>query len=1683
MQQYYSNKHSGGWVCLRGSIIASIVLLYFNSGGAGQAFETVNEDWFDAGQEWYQLVVNQDGVYEVDVQELTQAGFPSDQVDADRLRLYHRGEQIPVEIEKNAAGTTLQPGDKIRFVGRRNTSENELWAYGYDEDNQSSSWFSNYTDNSYYWFTWSETGTGKRFEEYDEPLVEATLEGYRDTVHVERENTGYFLGYGPEAELPVITEAEGFYWQEINLRNQNRVNRQVDVDSPGLLLSDSLITFRAQFAARSVGDRTVRLDVLHDRGGQISYHPLGQNSWSGQQMESVSGTLAPGRLIELDELDIRLSIFNDNSNRSSTNTIFLDWLEVTYYREFSFDGSGNQYFFSTAVDGNSSIKFSDEFSSGETVRVYNESTGLTFHGREDGTRRGFFNPVPSPEPQNYAAVRGEDYRSVPAIQRYTEPEDLFSETNSGEYLIITRSVFMEEAERYAEYRSRRNDFESKVVDAADIYNQFGYGAPKPIAIRRFLFYAMDNWQHPPEYVFILADASQQFRNSPIREYEIPSFGHPASDSWFSMNYLGGDDWRIRIPVGRLTARDPAEITDYLDKVQQYEADRATLERWEKRVALLSGGAVRDEDDGEQQRLYNINRELAQAAANSQIAADTVLFRKEGEQPLDGTSRRELTNVIDDGTVLLQFFGHSSPDSWDLLTDNPENFNNHGRSTVVLSLGCYSGLFTESQDRIISEEFVYAENAAVAYIGGTGRGYISSLSRYSEFFYDAVFQEQVHYLGDINRRTVDRMLARSTIPDDRDLALMQNTMLLGDPAIELTFPDKPDYTFDADAVQVEPDPTNLADSTMEVNVSIRNLGVRTDQRVDVQLRHTTPEQQQSDYYQPLDPVARTGSVTFDLPLTEDDAGRHDFEFRIDPELLLDEFSRANNELEANHQVFSTGLDILHPLDEAILTERTPEFYVSSPTAADGQTYEFQLDTTATFFAPLQPTDVVQSDSLTVPWQPDMELEHGKTYWWRGRVDRPDAEDNWRQASFYVDTTLTGNWWHQNKDHFSENETSPSMRYDDRVQEFSFEPVNMEISASTNSWTHSRQTENHDFPASIFVNGVEFARLNISFHVMVIDGNTGEITLDQHYDLHAGQFTNPGAESRQAFINAINNINEGDYVVMRVRNFRLIQPTSRLMDQELMDVIRSVGGFKAGGGVDGESPTQLQTTDGYILFGRKGAEDPDEVSEYIQRTGKMEADTVFTFNEPVGEMSSPRIGPARQWDELVMEADHANPNSSVFVDIYGQRGMRDEPEYIHTAGGFEDSVTVDLQDISAREYPYLKMTARFADESRQSTPQMDNWKIRYEPVPELALDPNEIYVKSDSIEEGYSYDFGMKLRNIGFTPADKAVVAFTGIFDGEVRELSRDTVKTIDPGETRFVDTSVETLGRIGTHRLQVEITEDYPDLYRYNNLYSHEFEVISDTTAPRLEVFVDNQFLPPVSRPITEIDHPDLPFVSAEPVIDIYWEDPNPYIRMEDSTLFEIELFGGDDESNPRVYDASSPEVTFEPAEPEKGTKNEAYVQFRPNLSEAADSVYTMRVTARDQSFNTAEGDDGFLMSFRVSNQSDIQSFYPYPNPMSNFTTFAFNLQGHTPEQVDDLRLRIFTPSGQPVRTFDLLNEDYKLESGRLEIGWNKLRWDGRDEDGHRLANGVYLYHVHFRADGERIPVNNDQSVERLVIIR
>ena len=86
----------------------------------------------------------------------------------------------------------------------------------------------------------------------------------------------------------------------------------------------------------------------------------------------------------------------------------------------------------------------------------------------------------------------------------------------------------------------------------------------------------------------------------------------------------------------------------------------------------------------------------------------------------------------------------------------------------------------------------------------------------------------------------------------------------------------------------------------------------------------------------------------------------------------------------------------------------------------------------------------------------------------------------------------------------------------------------------------------------------------------------------------------------------------------------------------------------------------------------------------------------------------------------------------------------------------------------------------------------------------------------------------------------------------------------------------------------------------------------------------------------------------------------------------------------------------------------------------------------------------------------------YPNPFTSKTRFVFTLTGT--DVPDEMIIQIMTISGKVVRE---ITED---EIGSIRIGRNitEYAWDGKDEFGDPLANGVYLYRAKIQLNGEEV---------------
>jgi hypothetical protein len=118
----------------------------------------------------------------------------------------------------------------------------------------------------------------------------------------------------------------------------------------------------------------------------------------------------------------------------------------------------------------------------------------------------------------------------------------------------------------------------------------------------------------------------------------------------------------------------------------------------------------------------------------------------------------------------------------------------------------------------------------------------------------------------------------------------------------------------------------------------------------------------------------------------------------------------------------------------------------------------------------------------------------------------------------------------------------------------------------------------------------------------------------------------------------------------------------------------------------------------------------------------ADYGFTRFLSDGSFDSPVIGPADKWENLYYDIkNELNPlNDSISVSIYGlDENMSNDMLLVEKVGEMDFALT----EISSEEFPYLKLRFFCQDDIDRTMAQLDYWRITYQGIPELAVNPNK------------------------------------------------------------------------------------------------------------------------------------------------------------------------------------------------------------------------------------------------------------------------------------------------------------------------------------------------------------------------
>jgi len=147
----------------------------------------------------------------------------------------------------------------------------------------------------------------------------------------------------------------------------------------------------------------------------------------------------------------------------------------------------------------------------------------------------------------------------------------------------------------------------------------------------------------------------------------------------------------------------------------------------------------------------------------------------------------------------------------------------------------------------------------------------------------------------------------------------------------------------------------------------------------------------------------------------------------------------------------------------------------------------------------------------------------------------------------------------------------------------------------------------------------------------------------------------------------------------------------------------------------------------------------------------------------------------------------------------------------------------------------------------------------------------------------------------------------------------------------------------------------------------------------------------------------------------------------------------------------------------KGSFSTPVTLYAPN---EGDSTYTLTVEAADNFLNRSSDSVKVVVGSELDLK--VKNLVNYPNPFKDDTQFTFELT-----QSADAEIKIYTVAGRLIRS---------LRPGILSAGYNQVYWDGKDADGDRLANGVYLYKISAKAMKSGSEVSA-KEFGRLVVMR
>lgn len=751
----------------------------------------------DYGQPYVRIAVTTKGLQTVSSTFLSAKGLPIiTDANKNKLHLYHRGKEVDI-ISVNPGSV----GYDIVFYGEPNDGALDSLLFR-PITARTNIYHSLYTNQGSYMLTLRESDPDKPFaESYTETGDVTTPEPY----HLQTDVKAYTGHFSQSVALSSPSFLESYYldgkgWTDtMRVAGQTseqkgifRMNFKNRVYVPSLLPKLDLMVYGRSGTSHSVnvsvgkdynslrlGTNLAGFSDFTTKKGSFQIVFPEQNSGSADINTDGSGVI-----------QLR-STFPANSNDSYSMTYY----RLTYPQSFDMTGLNTAYF--NLLPASGGLSRVEVPNSPGQERVFDltdkdkpKEIKFTSGGLLNLTiRRSAGQSMPILVTNQFNTIGAGQITSL-TFKKY--------DASASNYIVVTFASLLSSAQTYADFRKSTvgGGYNTLVVNVQDIYNQFNYGETSPLALRRFFDHMIQgSTENRKKHIFLIGKSlsypsGYEKLVKDTDPNDLPTLGYPGSD-FLLVEGLGGDAQDVQsISIGRLPVTTANQVSDYLDKVKEYELASKNGDTWLKEVLHLSGGKTDNE-------ITDFQGYLSTIAGKATSAGKTVTPSAK-PSITDTPIVNSVITKINNGVGMMTYFGHGSPSATDYNMGFATTaggvvvnggYSNAGKYPFMYFNGCGTGDIFAVSYNSLTQDWVTAKNrGAIAILANSYIAYVSSSNTYVKALYNALFTTARLPIGEVQKTTSKAV--RANFPSNLDIQNLHQSVLQGDPALYILQTDNP-----------------------------------------------------------------------------------------------------------------------------------------------------------------------------------------------------------------------------------------------------------------------------------------------------------------------------------------------------------------------------------------------------------------------------------------------------------------------------------------------------------------------------------------------------------------------------------------------------------------------------------------------------------------------------------------------------------------------------------------------------------------------------------------------------------------------------------------------------------------------------------------------------------------------------